>query len=146
MIGLAAGLLWSAIKRGLRAAARHPWAVLVAIGGALVALLTYRARRAERQRDAATRARADAEATTAATTETLERRDEGAHTQRKVIDAARTEAAAHPDDPVAPARAARDYARDRYDRVPHAADPHPRGADPVHHDPAAEAARRGRGG
>lgn len=99
MIGLAAGLLWSAIKRGLRAAARHPWAVLVAIGGALAwiyrATVKHKLADARAQRDAARldaevqRGRAEvAEATTAAAVEVARNQEAGAELAEEIHDAA----------------------------------------------------------
>lgn len=133
--------LLSTIWRWLRA---HPLAALAAVGAALVAVYRWRARRAEAQRDAAARARAKAEDTAAATTDALERRDAADRTREDVIDASRSEARSHPNDPEAAARGARGYARARYERMRGG---HPDGdpADPVRGDATAGAAARERG-
>jgi hypothetical protein len=134
----------TALLRAIRWLWRHPAAAAAAVAGAVVAVYRWRARRAEAQRDAAVRARAEAEDTAAATTDALERRDAADRTREDVIDAARSEARSHPDDPEAAARGARGYARARYERMRGG---HPDGdpADPVRGDATAGAAARERG-
>lgn len=104
----------AALRRAFAWLLRHPTAVLAAIGAAVLALYRWRARRAESQRDEARRAESEARATTEAVQGATEQHVEGDRTAREIIDAARHEAHAHPEDPEAAGRGADRYARDRY--------------------------------
>ncbi len=136
--------LLASLLRALRWLAGRPVILASLIGAAVIAWYRHRAKRADVQRDAAIEARGRAEDTAAVTTDALERRDTGARTREDVIDAARRETEAHPDDADAAARGAREYARRRFDVV-HETDAHDRADDPVRGEPAADAATRGRG-
>lgn len=94
---------------------RRYWKLATAaIIAAVIALYRWRARRAESQRDEARRAESEARATTEAVTDAAEQHVEGDKTAREVIDHARAEAHAHPEDPEAAGRGADRYARDRH--------------------------------
>ena len=132
------------ITRALRYLWTHRVAALLTLVTAGLWLLKLQRDRARARAGVADHARVEAEDTAAVTTDALERRDAGAHTREDVIDAARAEAQAHPDDPEAPARAAREYGRERY-RGMRATHPDGDPADPVRDDGPAGAAARGRG-
>lgn len=122
----------------------HPVAAIAVVGAGLVAMWRRKARVATDRAATADAARVRAEDTAAVTTDAMERHAEGDRTREDVIDAARRETEAHPNDADAAARGARDFMRRRLDGV-RAADAD-RGADPaVHRDATATTATRDRG-